>query len=45
MSSIVVSKQKPCISTALYVYNKTYSKEIHPGDSFPKSQRIQSIFQ
>ena len=26
-----VSKQKPHIFMALYVYNKTYSKEIHPG--------------
>ena len=31
ISSIEVSKQKLCISTSLYVYNQTYSKEIHPG--------------
>ena len=31
ISSIEVSKQKLCIATLLYVYNKTYDKEIHPG--------------
>ena len=30
-SSIDASKQKLRISTAIYVYNKTYSKEIHTG--------------
>ena len=28
---IEVSKQQLCISTSLCDYNKTYSKEIHPG--------------
>ena len=31
ISSIEVSKQKLRISTAHFVYNKTYRKEIHPG--------------
>ena len=31
ISSIEVRKQKPCIATSLYVCNKTYSIEIHPG--------------
>ena len=26
-----VSKQKLCIAMSIYVCNKTYSKEIHPG--------------
>ena len=33
--SIYVSKQKLHISTTLYVYNKNYSKEIHPGVMIP----------
>ena len=44
ISSIEVSKQKLPITTSLYVYNKTYSKEIYPGvNPFSRVKEFRAI--